>query len=273
MNIRQTLTFLLFSIVVMNFSAYAKTAYDLKITDFQLDTIKRPKFEIHNYSLKDFPTKHEKTNINIFLAENANISFSIRSIKEAGYLNALSKRIAGTVCDGATVIVNGGFYDKSPKDPSKAIPKGLVKSDGEVISRSRKFGQGGFLVSDGKTVDIVKSASDAIAYNSAIQSLPIIIDEYANDIYNDDLKKFSRTMVAIGDGKIYIIIATSTDYRTISLFEAGMLFTDVFSRYKIKTMIGLDGGMSSTIFVPDVGFWAGFRGEAYIENVLCFYNR
>ncbi|MDN3666921.1 phosphodiester glycosidase family protein [Algibacter miyuki] len=172
------------------------------------------------------------------------------------------------------VLISGGFwgYDKSNKE----MPLGLIIENGNIKSKKIKWETGGFLFQKDNSIDIVAIKDlDEVNFDEAIQSKPILVKNFENDIYSDDKIHFDRICIGITNSNELIICAVFNNKgRSISLYE----FSEILIKNEkpdypnTKIALALDGGPSSHLYFPALNMHVGYQEINYVPNIITIKN-
>lgn len=174
------------------------------------------------------------------------------------------------------VIVNGGFFILNEKLKINT-PLGLVVGGGVKFSRltKRKYG-GVFYVVDKNKFFIKSLGKYAVksTHKEAIQSSPVLINNYKNDMNSKAADRFNRTAIGLDSENNVIIAGVFNNVGTgASLYEfAEMLENCSKIGINIKIALALDGGPGACIAIPKTGFYIGHGGRNYIPNAIAIYR-
>lgn len=191
----------------------------------------------------------------------------------------------------ALAAINGSYFNVTT-----LMPVTYVKDEGKVLSTSTEDGfrrsNGMFRIQDRKgrkvdilTIDTLRIASSAKGWREAIVSGPVLMEEGAPVIYEDDgsryFKKFyarrhPRTLVGYtSDGWIYFIVVDGRFPGQGEGMSIGEL-TILCESLGLYEALNLDGGGSSTLWSRDEGVvnhpydnkQFDHAGERIVPNVL-----
>ena len=193
---------------------------------------------------------------------------TIRAVDRQGDAETLVTR-AG--CPASAAAINGGFYIR---DQAGARPLGLVRIDGVTRSKPSKRKFGGFLVvADGRLAVLPRDAvAPALKAAYAIESSPRLMEGGVGGIRGDNGERFDR--VAIGtsaDGGVLVIGVFGEDQDTVRMGEFSTLAAAAagLAGHPARDLIAMDGGPSAHIRLGAQGKFYGYRGPAFLPNVVC----
>jgi uncharacterized protein YigE (DUF2233 family) len=143
---------------------------------------------------------------------------------------------------GASLVVNGGFFDPSDR------PEGLVMSEGAVLSaRSDSLGGGILAVSEGRAA--LAPAEGFVAppgTDFAVQARPRLVVHGRSNIARDDGRATERTALCLReDGRRLEVIVALGDVPGRGPTLAGL--ADLLARRGCEGALNLDGGPSTGV--------------------------
>ena len=209
----------------------------------------------------------------IYIPENAELAqmmvfridptiYRFRALYRAG--DPLSVTEWAQLEPDALAIINANFFD-----PQNNV-LGLLVSDGVAYGQSYQDRGGTFFVQNGvANLETFRNQSFQIgALEQAVQAFPVLVENGQQAYYDTAATRLSRrTIIAQDvDGKILIMV---TPLLGLSLFDlsAYLPTTDL----NLVTAINLDGGGSTMMTVPSMGFT--LRSFDAVPAVLAVYRR
>jgi uncharacterized protein YigE (DUF2233 family) len=174
-------------------------------------------------------------------------------------------------CPDALVITNGGFYAQG--EGGRKLPLGLVISDGITKSKFSDRRYGGVIVFDQKATVFRRAAYKyQKGHRQALQSSPILIFDSKNDMGKPDETKFDRTAIGVSSsGRLLVFgaFASNTQAMTLWEFTIAILSASKKQHLDVKSVLALDGGPSSHVYVPSLKLHLGNNGLNFLPNAVC----
>lgn len=164
----------------------------------------------------------------------------------------------------AVAIINANFFD-----PQNNV-LGLLVSDSVVYGQSYQDRGGTFFVQNGvANLQTFRSASFQIGeVEQAVQAFPVLVENGQQAYFNTNATQLSRRTI-IGqdmDGKILILVTPLLGLSLVDL-SAYLASTDL----NLVTAINLDGGGSTMMNVPSIGFTV--TSFDAVPAILAVYQR
>lgn len=183
--------------------------------------------------------------------------------------------MAAAGCPPAAITVNGGFY---LRDAKGARPLGLVRIAGSTKSppSGRKFG--GYLTGGHPGLAVLRKGDVQRALRApyAIESSPLVVEGGASGIRSDDGEVYDR--IAIGsarDGGALVVGVFGDDQETVTLgeFASIAIRATAMIGHPAADLLAMDGGPSAHVRLGAANALYGYRGPAFLPNVVCLAKR
>lgn len=169
----------------------------------------------------------------------------------------------------ATAAINGGYFGYNTS--GKAIPLGLVVSNGKTTNPLMQWTSGGVLVqTPGQDVEIFPIASRRPrAPATALQSKPLLVEHGRVAIRGEDAR-FNRAAVALTNEGVLVAGAFDSFGRALSLKEFATFLVALreLDGIVVETSLNMDGGPGAHLYFPRLKRQYGDQGNNFVPNLV-----
>ncbi len=172
---------------------------------------------------------------------------------------------------GASLAINGGFFDTNDR------PLGLAISQGKAVSAFSKTMSGGVLIADDSHATLFPTESfdpDAqSAARFAVQCRPRLVVEGKVNIKRDDGKRSARTALCVKDGGQKLVVVLVRDATDPSFGPSLFTLASFLAADGCESALNLDGGPSTGAAWRDGSGVHVERPTAGIRHAILFKAR
>jgi len=175
------------------------------------------------------------------------------------------------VSNRAIAVITGGFFGLD--ETGATTPLGLVKSNGNQLSKNQLWKTGGFIAARASSATIfpVSDLKKLSSYPEVVQSKPILVWQSKDGIISSTGDRFDRSAIAKDKaGNIFFFVIYEPAGAAASLAEFSYLLLNYkpTTGGKVSSAIAMDGGPGAHLYVPSLDRHCGSGIPNYIPNVI-----
>jgi uncharacterized protein YigE (DUF2233 family) len=202
-------------------------------------------------------------------ATSTNTSPHVATIKQFGDSHKIYQE---RTPKDAIAAINGGFFGYSQSGNHMSL--GFVVANGKRENSRIGWTRGGVFAHStdkGSRIIPIKKYVYHRTDTEAIQSKPLLVEDFNNGIFREDGERFNRTAIAITrSGNILFAGAFDSFGRGVSLYEMAEFLRAIkaLDGSNVRWALAMDGGPGSQIYIPTLKMNFGEQGQNFVPNFL-----